>query len=132
MAGGQGGALGHGAGTGGQGDQVQTAELVADVAPGVVGGVLHDPDEQQCEPAELDVGADAVLAVWWNTERRPRWPFMSRHPDSTAMSCLYAAARSSGDRVGSEVRSSHLPSRCASDLIALWSMRSRPALVRRR
>src|SRR5664280_1286959 len=68
----------------------------------------------------------------WNTGRRPREPFMSRQPRSTASSCLYAAARSSGVSVVSEVRSSHLPSRCASRLAAPWSMRSNPALVRRR
>ena len=45
---------------------------------------------------------------------------------------MYAAARSSGVRVVSEVRSSHLPSRCASRLAAPWSTRSSPALVRRR
>lgn len=29
-----------------RGDLVETVELVTDVAPGVVGGVLHHPDEQ--------------------------------------------------------------------------------------
>jgi hypothetical protein len=36
---------------------------VAGVAPVVADGVLHDPEEQQREPAELDVAADPVLAV---------------------------------------------------------------------
>jgi len=48
---------------GGQGDQVHAVQLVAGVAPGVAGGVLHHPDQQQDQPAQLDVGADAVLAV---------------------------------------------------------------------
>jgi hypothetical protein len=51
------------AGVGGQGDQVHPVEFVADVAPGVAGGVLDHAQEQQRQPAQLDVGADAVLAV---------------------------------------------------------------------
>jgi len=47
------------------------------------------------------------------------------------MSCLYAAARSSGVSVWSLVRSSHLPSRCASRAAAPRSTRSSPFLVRR-
>jgi len=46
-----------------RGDQVHPVELVAQVAPGVPGGVLDDPDQQQRQPAELDVAADPVLAV---------------------------------------------------------------------
>jgi len=57
------GALGDPPIGGGQGDQVHPVELVADVAPGVAGGVLDDPDQQQREPAQLGVGADPVLAV---------------------------------------------------------------------
>jgi len=48
---------------GGEGDQVEAIEFVADVAPGVTGGVLDDTWQQQSQPAQLDVGADAVLAV---------------------------------------------------------------------
>ena len=55
---------------GGEGDQVHPVELVGDVAPGVAGGVLGDPDEQQREPAQLDVGTDAVLALM---EDRPQF-----------------------------------------------------------
>jgi hypothetical protein len=55
--------LGDGAGGGGQGDQVHPVELVAQVAPGVAGGVLGDPDEQQRKPAQLDVATDPVFAV---------------------------------------------------------------------
>jgi len=36
---------------------------VADVAPGVAGVVLDHPDQQQGEPAQLDVRADPVFAV---------------------------------------------------------------------
>jgi hypothetical protein len=43
--------------------RVHAVEFVADVAPGVAGGVLDHPQEQQRQPAQLDVGADAVLAV---------------------------------------------------------------------
>jgi hypothetical protein len=69
LADGGGGALGDVAVGGGQGDQVHTVQFVADVAPGVAGGVLDHPDQQQCEPAQLDVGADPVLAV---VEHRPQ------------------------------------------------------------
>ncbi len=54
---------------GSEGDQVHPLEFVADVAPGVVGGVLDDADEEQGEPAQLDVGADPVFAV---VEHRPQ------------------------------------------------------------
>ena len=50
-------------------DEVHAVELVADVAPGVACRVLNDPDEEEHEPAELDVAADAVLAVM---EDRPQ------------------------------------------------------------
>ena len=36
-------------------------ELAAEVAPGVVGLAFGDPDEQEREPADEDVGADALL-----------------------------------------------------------------------
>ena len=55
--------MGDLAGVGGQGDQVHPVEFAAGVAPGVAGGVLDHPQEQQREPAQLDVGADAVFAV---------------------------------------------------------------------
>jgi hypothetical protein len=48
---------------GGEGDQVHPVEFVADVAPAVVCGVLDNPHEQQCEPAQLDVCPDPVFAV---------------------------------------------------------------------
>src|SRR5512135_2811394 len=53
---------------GGEGDQVHAVGFMPDVAPGAVGGVLDDPDQQQGEPAQLDVGADPVLPV---VEHRP-------------------------------------------------------------
>ena len=56
----------------GKGDLVQAVEFVAGVAPGVGGGVLHDLDEQQRQPAALDVGADAPLAVC-GTQVAARW-----------------------------------------------------------
>ena len=57
-----------------EGDEVHALELVSDVSPGVAGCVLDDSDEEQPEPAELDMGVDAVLAV---VEHRsePRGPF---------------------------------------------------------
>jgi len=48
---------------GGEGDQGHPVEFMAGVAPGVGGGVLDHADEQQRQPAQLNVGTDAVLAV---------------------------------------------------------------------
>ena len=48
---------------GGEGDQVHAVEFVAQGAPGVAGGGFGDAHQQQRQPAQLDVGADAVLAV---------------------------------------------------------------------
>jgi hypothetical protein len=53
-------ALGDRAVADGEGDQVQPVELLAQAAPGMAGAVLDDPDEQQGQPAQLNVGADAV------------------------------------------------------------------------
>jgi hypothetical protein len=47
---------------------VQALELGADAVPGAAGLVLGDADEQEGEPAEDDVGADAVLAAVVMTE----------------------------------------------------------------
>jgi hypothetical protein len=63
VAAGEGGALRDAAVGGGQGDQVHAVEFVTQVAPGVAGAGFGDPDEKQCQPTQLDVGADAVLAV---------------------------------------------------------------------
>ncbi len=66
LLGGQRGALGNTAVVGGEGDQVHPVEFVVEVATGVPGGVLDDPEQgQQAQP---DAGADAVLAV---VEDRP-------------------------------------------------------------
>src|SRR5688572_29613908 len=55
------GALTAGAGGTAERAEVHAVELVAQVAPGVVAGGLGEADEQQRQPAEQDVGADAVL-----------------------------------------------------------------------
>jgi len=58
------GALPKGAGGAGEGADVDPVELVAQVRPGVAAGVLGDPREEKCQPAQDDVGADALfLAV---------------------------------------------------------------------
>ena len=38
---------------------MQSAQLTVDVPPGHPGAPLGDPDQEQGEPAEQDVGADA-------------------------------------------------------------------------
>ena len=55
------GAAFDGAGGAGEGAEVHLVEVVVQVRPGVAGGVLGDADEQQGEPAQHDVGADAVF-----------------------------------------------------------------------
>jgi len=61
LAGGELGALLAGAGGSGERAEVHALELVAEVAPGVAGLVLGDPDQQQREPAEDHVRADPVF-----------------------------------------------------------------------
>src|SRR3954468_5255133 len=58
---GGGGGGGEGAGGGGEGGGVERVEVVAHVVPGLAGGGLDDADEQQREPAQHDVGADALF-----------------------------------------------------------------------
>ena len=60
LAGGPGGLLDLPGGAG-EGDEVEAFELAAEVAPGVAGLALAEADEQQREPADQDVRADAVL-----------------------------------------------------------------------
>ena len=66
---------------------VQFLQVLAQQAPGAAGGGLDDPDQQQREPAEDDVGADAVLEPVID---RPQFQvvFMSRQPRSTCSNCL--------------------------------------------
>ena len=58
LAGGELGALLVGAGGPGERAEVDALQLVAEVAPGLVGLVLGDPDQQQRQPAEEHVRAD--------------------------------------------------------------------------
>ncbi len=44
-----------------EGDEVEALELAAEVAPGLAGLALAEADEQQREPADQDVRADALL-----------------------------------------------------------------------
>jgi hypothetical protein len=49
------------AGVAAEGSLVQALEFAAHVAPGIAGLVLGDTDQQQRQPAELDVRADPVF-----------------------------------------------------------------------
>jgi hypothetical protein len=60
---GQFGALAEGAGRAGEGAQVQALEFFAQRRPGRSGAGFGDADEQQREPAQQDVGADARLGA---------------------------------------------------------------------
>jgi hypothetical protein len=55
------GALPERAGGAGEGADVDAAELAAQVRPGVTAGVLSDPGKEKREPAQEDVGADALF-----------------------------------------------------------------------
>ena len=57
------GALLDAAGGSGELAEVHAVELVAQVAPGVAAGGLGEADEQQREPAQQHVSADAPLEV---------------------------------------------------------------------
>ena len=43
--------------------QAQLVELPGEAAPGLAGGGLGDPDQEQGQPAEQDVGPDAILSA---------------------------------------------------------------------
>ena len=55
------GSLLKGAGGAGEGAEGELGELVGDLVPGGAGGRLGDPDEQEGEPAQDDVGADPLF-----------------------------------------------------------------------
>ena len=48
----------------GEGDHLQAVELGREGPPGRAGGGLDDSDQQQREPAQHDVGADALSSRW--------------------------------------------------------------------
>ena len=62
---------------GGQSYQVHPVQFVTQVPPRVVGGVLDHPYEQEGEPAELDVAADAVFVGGDGTPAARGRPFVS-------------------------------------------------------
>ena len=80
---------------------------------------FRDADEQR-EPAQLHVGADAVPTIMEHRPQQPQGALSCRADTrSTASSCLSAAASSSEGGVVTEVCSSHVPfqplaRRCAS------------------
>ena len=99
----------------------------ADALPGPARGGLGDADQEQREPAEHDVGADAVLA-----------PVIDRPQVEHLLSCrasrarLRAAACSPGrcprwSGAGREQRSRYLPSRFASAAIFVFVDAEQPA-----
>ena len=55
------GCLLDGAGGAFQRDEVESLQLDRDPSPGLAGRAFGDPDQQQGEPADDDVGADAVF-----------------------------------------------------------------------
>ena len=55
------GGLDDGPGGAGEGDGVDAAQLGGDAPPGGAASPLGDPDEEQGEPAQQHVGADAGL-----------------------------------------------------------------------
>src|SRR6266508_4656965 len=55
------GALAEGAGRAGESADVEAVQVATKRRPGLAGGGLCDADQQQRQPAQDDVGADAVL-----------------------------------------------------------------------
>jgi hypothetical protein len=60
--------LGDGAGWAGEGDLGDSPELPVDVSPGFAAAAFGDPGQQQRQPADEDMRADAVLEA---VEDRP-------------------------------------------------------------
>lgn len=86
--------------------------------------------QKQGQPARLDVGADAVLR--W-VEHRPQLQRTLHVPPAAEAGKEPFVVGGEGVGApgeGREVRSNHLPSRCASRLIAAASTRSNPVAVR--
>jgi len=81
------GALPEGAGRAGEGAEADALQLAAHGRPGLPGRVLGDADEQQGEPAQDEVGANALFEPVVDS-RRSRTDFISRQPRSTSSSCL--------------------------------------------
>ena len=63
LTGGRLGPLGHLTGGTREAPEMELVEFRADGPPGLAGRILGDPDEQQGEPAEQDVGPDAILSA---------------------------------------------------------------------
>jgi hypothetical protein len=60
----------------GESDRVQPAQLSGEGAPGLTGAPLGDPDQQQREPAEQDVGLKPMehrAQLGSTIELRGRW-----------------------------------------------------------
>ena len=68
LGGGQQGGVDGGAGAAGQAHRVHPAQVGGDAAPGGAGAAFGDADEQQRQPAQQDVGADAMFE---SVEDRP-------------------------------------------------------------
>jgi hypothetical protein len=52
---------GDGVGLAGEGELLEAGGLAADIAPALASGAFGDAGEQEREPADQDVSADAVL-----------------------------------------------------------------------
>jgi hypothetical protein len=72
----------------GQLRQLNALEVVADVAPGVLAGVLDDPFKQQREHGDGDGGMDTMDRPVWNTGRIFRPLLSVRQASSTRCCCL--------------------------------------------
>uniref|UniRef100_UPI001D015DCC hypothetical protein n=1 Tax=Nonomuraea phyllanthi TaxID=2219224 RepID=UPI001D015DCC len=91
---GQAGDLTECPGGAGEGAQVEAVEFAAGVLPGRSCRGLNDADEQEGEPAEDDVGADAFFEPVIDRRRRSMICFMSRQPRSSSfLQCTYIAVR---------------------------------------
>lgn len=75
---------------------MQALQFAAGSGPGVAGGGLTNPDQQQRQPAQQHVDAEVVReSVVWG---RPKICFRARQPHPTFSSCLKSKAMSLAER----------------------------------
>ena len=126
------GALAEGAGGAGEGAGVEPVEVAAHVVPGLAGGGLDDADEQQREPAQQDVGADAFFEAV--VDRAQVEDLLHVPPAAFDLEELLVAQRDVGGGAGAGPSSAAGTSRRGwpRPCILALSMRSSPPGVTRR
>jgi hypothetical protein len=71
----------------------RAGQVLADGGPGAAGTGPDEAHQQQGQPAEQHVGADALFAAVIDRARSSEWAVRSRQPRSTCSSCWCSPAR---------------------------------------